>query len=67
MILFVDSTLLVFSVSSLETVAFVTEETPDVKFWAECRRRALELNIPAWRLAEEGFRHPALDKHTSKG
>lgn len=42
------------------------DESPDAKFWAECRKRALELNIPAWQLAEEGFNHPALDKHTRR-
>lgn len=53
--------------TALRTVLPVTEETPDAEFWAECRRRALELNVPAWQLAEEGFRHPALDKHSSRG
>ncbi len=42
-------------------------ESPDAEFWAECRRRALEWNIPAWQLAEEGFQHPALDARTRRG
>jgi hypothetical protein len=39
-----------------------TVEDPEVKFWQECRKRAAELGIPAWKLAEEGYTHPALDK-----
>lgn len=36
-------------------------ETPETKFWQECRKRAQELGIPAWQLAEEGFVHTPLD------
>jgi hypothetical protein len=32
-------------------------ESPDTDFWQECRRLAAILNIPAWQLAEEGFKH----------
>jgi hypothetical protein len=42
--------------------AFV--ETPETDFWQECRKRAQELGIPAWKLAEEGFTHWGVDKET---
>jgi hypothetical protein len=42
----------------------VVVEDPEVKFWQECRKRAAELGIPAWKLAEEGYEHPALDKRS---
>jgi hypothetical protein len=32
-------------------------ESPDTEFWRLCRQRGCDLNIPAWMLAEEGFRH----------
>ncbi len=32
-------------------------ESPDTEFWRLCRQRGSELNVPAWMLAEEGFRH----------
>jgi len=32
-------------------------ESPDTEFWQLCRQRSSELGIPAWMLAEEGFRH----------
>ena len=35
--------------------------TPSELFWAECRRQAEILNIPAWKLAEEFYRHGMLD------
>ena len=38
-----------------------TDLNPDVEFWQECRRRALELNVPAWQLAEEAFTHRTID------
>lgn len=31
------------------------------EFWSECRKRAVELNIPAWRLAEELYQHGEVD------
>ncbi len=37
-------------------------ETPDTDFWAKCRQQALELNIPAWMIAEQSFTHEALDE-----
>lgn len=33
----------------------------DEEFWAECRRRAIKLNIPAWRIAEEFYQHREVD------
>ena len=36
----------------------VKQELPDVSFWQECRKRAAVSNIPAWKIAEEGFLHP---------
>lgn len=39
-------------------------EAPPDDFWAQCRRKALELNIPAWKLAEEFYRHDALDERS---
>jgi len=42
----------------------VTFEDPEVTFWQECRKRAAELGIPAWKLAEEGYAHPALDRRS---
>jgi hypothetical protein len=41
-------------------VPFKTE-SPDTEFWQECRRRAEILNIPAWQLAEEDFRHEEIN------
>jgi hypothetical protein len=38
-----------------------TDLDPDVEFWQECRRRALELHVPAWQLAEERFTHRTVD------
>ena len=67
MLIFVHNTLQVFLMSTLPDVSPATNESPDAEFWAECRRRALEWNIPAWQLAEEGFQHPALDAHTRRG
>lgn len=32
-------------------------ESPDTEFWRLCRQKGSELNVPAWMLAEEGFRH----------
>jgi hypothetical protein len=32
-------------------------ESPDTEFWQLCRQRSSELGVPAWMLAEEGFRH----------
>jgi hypothetical protein len=32
-------------------------EEPDATFWQSCRQKGAELNIPAWMLAEDGFRH----------
>jgi hypothetical protein len=42
-----------------------TDESADALFWAECRRKATELNIPAWKLAEEMYTHRDLDVWTS--
>lgn len=36
-------------------------ENPEAEFWQECRKRAQELGIPAWQLAEEGFVHQPVD------
>jgi hypothetical protein len=38
---------------------------PDLIFWDECKRWANLLNIPAWKIAEDGFNHP-LDLHSLK-
>jgi len=35
-----------------------THETPNISFWQECRKQAEFFNVPAWRIAEEGFLHP---------
>jgi len=35
---------------------------PEAVFWAECRKRALELNVPAWMIAEQRYNHELLDK-----
>jgi hypothetical protein len=40
-------------------------ETPETKFWQECRQRAAKLGVPAWLLAEEGFRHDLVDRRTT--
>jgi|TARA_R110000822_G_scaffold97843_3_gene221778 hypothetical protein len=34
------------------------QAAPDLSFWEECKRQAEILNIPAWMIAEEGFKHP---------
>jgi hypothetical protein len=39
--------------------------TPSELFWAECRRQAEILNIPAWKLAEELYQHGVLDESDS--
>lgn len=39
-------------------------ETPETTFWQECRKRAEELGIPAWMLAEEGFQHTHVDRRS---
>jgi len=41
-----------------------TSEDLDTEFWAECRKRAAELNIPAWKLAEELYQHRNVDART---
>ena len=35
---------------------------PEAVFWAECRKRALELNVPAWMIAEQRYNNELLDK-----
>jgi len=32
-------------------------ESPDTAFWQLCRQKSSEIGVPAWMLAEEGFRH----------
>lgn len=44
-----------------------TSEDLDAEFWAECRKRSQELNIPAWKLAEELYRHFDVDARTKAG
>jgi hypothetical protein len=39
-----------------------SSETPNTEFWAKCRQQALELNIPAWLIAEQSFVHGSLDE-----
>lgn len=41
-----------------------TPEAVEAEFWAECRKRSAELNIPAWKLAEEMYRHFEVDSRT---
>lgn len=41
-------------------------ETPETEFWQECRKRAQELGIPAWQLAEEGFFHAQVDTRSKR-
>lgn len=43
------------------TVHPATSESPEIEYWQECRRRAEELNIPAWQLAESEWHHGLLD------
>ncbi len=40
-------------------------ENPETHFWQQCRQRAEELGIPAWRLAEEGFVHEPVDSRSA--
>lgn len=44
------------------TVQPAALETPEIEYWQECRRRAEQLNIPAWQLAENEWHHGRLDK-----
>ena len=44
--------------SSKLPVLLEKQAIPDNSYWLECKRRAEILNIPAWMIAEEGFRHP---------
>jgi len=48
--------------TQMVTVQPAALETPEVEYWQECRRRAEELNIPAWQLAENEWHHGRLDK-----
>lgn len=41
-----------------------TSKDLEAEFWAECRKRAAELNIPAWKLAEELYQHQTVDGRT---
>lgn len=43
----------------IRTTKFV--ETPETVFWQQCRKRAEELGVPAWLLAEENFIHAEVD------
>jgi len=44
------------------SVKFEERSKPsEEEFWAECRRRAMKLNIPAWRIAEEFYQHHEVD------
>jgi hypothetical protein len=36
----------------------------EAEFWAECRRRAMELNVPAWLIAEQWYTHGPLDNRS---
>lgn len=38
-----------------------TSKETEAEFWAECRRRAMELNVPAWLIAEQWYTHRTLD------
>lgn len=40
-------------------------EDPETEFWQECRKRAQELGVPAWQLAEEGFVHKPVDTRST--
>lgn len=42
-------------------------DKPDADYWQECRRRAERLNMPAWLLAENEFRHRDLDRVSDAG
>jgi hypothetical protein len=50
---FLEQTMVVVPSAVLEKQA-----APDLFFWEECKRQAEILNIPAWMIAEEGFKHP---------
>jgi hypothetical protein len=39
-------------------------QDPEAEFWAECRRRAMKLNVPAWAIAEQWYTHDLLDKRS---
>jgi hypothetical protein len=39
-------------------------QDPEAEFWAECRRRAMKLNVPAWAIAEQWYTHELLDKRS---
>jgi hypothetical protein len=41
-------------------------DTSETKLWQECRKRAQELGIPAWQLAEEGFIQARLDNRPKR-
>ena len=41
-----------------------TSKDAEAEFWAECRRRAMELNVPAWLIAEQLYTHGSLDKRS---
>ena len=36
-------------------------ENKEAEFWAECRRRAMLHNVPAWKIAEQLYNHQLLD------
>jgi len=48
--------------ASVPTKVPAIVEEPEVHFWQECRKRASELGIPAWKLAEEGFWDHGVDR-----
>lgn len=41
-----------------------TSQDADAQFWAECRKRALQLNVPAWLIAEQWYTHDMVDRRT---
>lgn len=47
--------------TSSRTTNSSLKEIPDTDFWAECRREAIRLNIPAWMIAEQSFVHDPVD------
>jgi hypothetical protein len=36
-------------------------KAPPTDFWDRCKERASLVNVPAWKLAEEGFTHEEVD------
>jgi hypothetical protein len=52
---------------TMTTTTFTSQgitKDAEAEFWAECRRRAIELNVPAWLIAEQWYAHGLLDNRS---